>query len=80
MRRWLNRGRHAGLNSWRWLWTVGLVWLASTATCWAQTYGEEEPEEKAYAPCYIIIMMCVALGLMMICRTGKRSADVRRSA
>jgi hypothetical protein len=38
----------------------------------------EEPQEKNYVPSYMIIMFMVGLGLMLICRSGKRTIDFRR--
>ena len=57
--------------------TVAFHGWILTACCWAAS-APEEPPEKTYVPCYIIIIMAVILGLTAICRMGKRSADIRR--
>lgn len=53
------------------------VWMALAAPVLAQVPEEETPE-KTYVPCYLIIFFGVSLGLMMICRAGKRTLDFRR--
>ena len=59
------------------LMTMAVDFWGLAAPCWAQAYGEEPPE-KSYVPCYIVIIMAVILGLTAICRMGKRSSDIRR--
>ena len=54
-----------------------LVWTIACAPLMAQT-PEEAPKAKNYVPCYLIIFFAVGLGLMMICRAGKRSIEFRR--
>lgn len=54
-----------------------LVWGISAAQLMAQV-PEEAPKEKNYVPCYLIIFFSVGLGLMMICRAGKRTVEFRR--
>lgn len=55
-----------------------VFWLASTASLWAQATAEE-PEEKSYVPSYMIIIFAVGLGLLIICRSGKRTTSFRRN-
>lgn len=54
-----------------------LVWGVSAAQLMAQPV-QEAPQEKNYVPCYLIIFFAVGLGLMMICRSGKRTVEFRR--
>jgi hypothetical protein len=64
---------------WRWLFAVGLSWAMLVATTWAQAgLPVEEEEPKTYVPSYMIIIFAVGLGLMMICRAGKRQVTFRR--
>lgn len=60
-----------------WIGAVGPMWLALASSAWAQL-PDEEVEEKGYVPSYMIIFFAVGLALLMICRSGKRSASFRR--
>ncbi len=51
-----------------------------SAVGWAASAAPEAPPEKTYVPVYIVIIMAVVLGLTAICRMGKRSHDVKRTA
>lgn len=51
-----------------------MIWLASGTPLLAQ--DDEGP--KGYVPSYLIIMFCVGLALLMICRSGKRSVSLVR--
>jgi len=44
----------------------------------AQVAPEEAASEKDYVMCYILIVLTVTLGLVAICRSSKRSKEVRR--
>ena len=57
--------------------TFAATWLALAAPLLAAP-SEEPVEEKTYVPCYMIIFFAVGLGLMMICRAGKRTLEFRR--
>jgi len=58
--------------------TLVAVWSILAAPLLAAP-SEEPVEEKTYVPCYLIIFFAVGLGLMMICRAGKRTLEFRRS-
>lgn len=57
--------------------TLAAAWLTLAAPLLAAP-AEEPVEEKTYVPCYLIIFFAVGLGLMMICRAGKRTVEFRR--
>jgi hypothetical protein len=53
------------------------VW-AQAATVFAQRRGPAEepaPPEKSYILPYVVVVLCVALGLMVVCRSGGRSNE-----
>jgi len=61
----------------RWCLTVGLVWGAQTATCWAQV-GQPEPETKNYVPVYMLIILFAMFALMVVCKSATRDDRVRK--
>lgn len=61
----------------RWLVTSALLLtllLTGPTTAWAQKkkQKEEEPPTKSYVLPYMIVIMLVSVGLMTVCRPGKR--------
>ncbi len=52
--------------------------LMAAIPCWAQAPGEEAVAEKSYVFPYAIFGLGVALGLVAICRPGKRLSEIRR--
>ena len=53
--------------------------LGVTSQLWAQgALLEKEEEPKSYVPVYLIIIFSVGLGLLVICRSGKRTVSFRR--
>ena len=58
-------------------WT-GLFWLAGTAALWAKQVEEEAEGPKAsWTMSYILVVLAIGLGLVVICRPGRRSASIR---
>ena len=59
-----------------------LVALASSLTVsgslWAQAEEAAAPAGKNYILCYFLVGLGVVLGLVVICRPGRRHAEVRR--
>ena len=54
------------------------VWLLAPTVCWAQgARGPADQGPKNYVPSYLIIIFAVGLGLLVICRSGKRSVSFR---
>jgi hypothetical protein len=39
--------------------------------------GEQKPAEKSYVVAYFLIVLCVALGLLAVCRMDRRSKDIQ---
>jgi hypothetical protein len=62
------------------------AWLPATLTCWLWMVGaaaaaaaEEEskaPKDSNWALAYIIVLLGLTLGLMALCRPGKRSSEL----
>ena len=52
--------------------------LAFNTRLFAQGFGQEE-EPKTYIPVYIIMIACLGLTLLVMCRAGKRTVDFRDS-
>jgi hypothetical protein len=54
------------------------VW-AQTVTVFAQGKGKNQPAaatgEKSYVLSYVIVVLCIALGLLVVCRSGGRSNE-----
>lgn len=55
------------------------VW-AHAAAVFAQGKGKNQPAatdsgEKSYVLSYMIVVLCVALGLLVVCRSGGRSNE-----
>jgi ABC-type spermidine/putrescine transport system permease subunit II len=53
------------------------VW-AHAAAVFAQRRGQppaETPAEKSYILPYVIVVLCIALGLLVVCRSGGRSNE-----
>ena len=59
--------------------TAAWVWFYGSAVCWAQgARGPMDSGPKSYVPSYLIIIFAVGLGLLIVCRTGKRTTTFRR--
>jgi len=59
---------------------VGItVWLLAAPSLWAQggQPAPAAPPEKGYTLCYIVVILAVALGLMLVCRSSNRSAEIK---
>lgn len=52
-------------------WPV-LLPLCMTATVWAQGLDEPEQPEASWVLSYVLVAICVGLGLFAVCRTGRR--------
>lgn len=54
------------------------VW-AHAAAVFAQGKGKNQPAatsgEKSYVLPYVIVVLCIALGLLVVCRSGGRSNE-----
>jgi hypothetical protein len=54
------------------------VW-AQAAAVFAQGKGKNQPAaasgEKSYVLPYVIVVLCIALGLLVVCRSGGRSNE-----
>ena len=54
------------------------VW-AHTVAVLAQGKGKAQPAttsgEKSYVLSYVIVVLCIALGLLVVCRSGGRSNE-----
>jgi hypothetical protein len=58
---------------------IAAAWLLAPAVCWAQgARGHADQGPKSYVVSYMIIIFAVGLGLLVICRSGKRSVTFRR--
>jgi hypothetical protein len=54
------------------------IW-AHAAAVFAQGKGKNQPAatsgEKSYVLPYVIVVLCIALGLLVVCRSGGRSNE-----
>jgi hypothetical protein len=65
---------------------TGLVWaavvLVPTAAAWGAppppTLGGES-QAKSYVYQYMLVGLCIALGMVLLCRPRKRAEDVERT-
>ncbi len=55
-----------------------LLCLITTVPCLAQAAAEEGSDGKSYVSSYFVVGLGIALGLVAICRPGKRNKEVRR--
>jgi hypothetical protein len=54
------------------------VW-AQTAAAWAQARGgPPPPPSKSYVMPYVLVVLCIALGLLVVCRSGSRSNEPKQ--
>jgi choline-glycine betaine transporter len=51
--------------------------LMVTCSAWAQVRVVDPPKPR-YVMSYVLMFLMVGLGLMLICRPGKRSRDIQR--
>jgi len=60
--------------------TASGLLLLHNGALWGQVkkMGATEPPPKSYVFCYAIVGLGAALGLISICRPGKRRREVRR--
>jgi hypothetical protein len=52
--------------------------VCMTLPCFAQLPGDEEPQVKNYVICYFVVGLGIALGVIVVCRPSKRTADIKR--
>jgi hypothetical protein len=64
------------LGSMRFVVTTLALWV-STAVAYAQPPGEQEAAAggKSYVVSYMVVVLAVALGLLVVCRSGGRSNE-----
>ncbi|MBX3411326.1 MAG: hypothetical protein KF708_01310 [Pirellulales bacterium] len=70
---WFERSR-------RWLALICLlVTLGAPQTAWAkkEPKGPPVPEEKSYVTQYSLVLMCIALGMVLICKPSGRAERVK---
>jgi hypothetical protein len=64
----------------RTLWAICTITALMTAPVLAQRKGrgiDDADEPKNYVPVYLMIITCVGLALVLICRSSRRSVDFR---
>jgi hypothetical protein len=56
---------------------VTLAIWANTAIGYAQTAGQKAAaiESKSYVVSYVIVVLAIALGLLVVCRSGSRANE-----
>jgi hypothetical protein len=64
---------------WHWvlLTTLMLAFWSHAAVAFAQRKKAEPEAQKEYVMPYILVILCIALGLLVVCRGGSRSKDVK---
>ena len=48
------------------------LWSAMAAGCWAQQADEGGPRDADWALPYVLVILCIGLGIASVCRPGKR--------
>ncbi len=63
---------------WHWLLStmLTLAFWSHAAVALAQRKKAEPEAQKDYIMPYILVILCIALGLIVVCRGGSRSKDV----
>lgn len=65
------------------------AWVPTTVICWflmndtllaAAKEEEEKPKGNNWSLAYILVILGVALGLIIICRPGRRSKELPRES
>ena len=51
---------------------AAVFWLLSADAAWAQQDDLLLPRNKVYVVSYLLVFFCIALGLLVACRVGKR--------
>jgi hypothetical protein len=64
---------------WHWVLStiLTLAFWSHAAVAFAQRKKGEPEEQKEYVMPYILVILCIALGLLVVCRGGSRSKDVK---
>lgn len=68
-------------RSWRWLLTAALwAWLPSACALAAPppTLGGVGETDKSYVLQYFLVGLCIALGMLLLCRPKARKQEVER--
>lgn len=68
------------LNHCRYLLVLATVWLATATPLFAQTEETDQGLEGRYALGYGLVILGVILGVINICRPGKRKGDPKKPA
>lgn len=55
------------------------VW-AHAAVAFAQAKTPAPPPSKAYVVPYVLVVLCIALGLLVVCRSGSRANEPKQDA
>jgi hypothetical protein len=76
---WLRNHPLAKLRSFSVCAFVTLAIWSQTVAVFAQGKGKNQPAaptgEKSYVLSYVIVVLCIALGLLVVCRSGGRSNE-----
>jgi hypothetical protein len=67
---WPRRAAH-----WLTMWILGLVFLAFPRAAWAQAQPPAQGHSDVMA--YMLLVFCIALGMIMVCRSAGRTSEVR---
>ena len=51
---------------------AAIFWLLATNAAWAQQDNDPQTGRKIYVAGYVLVLFCIALGLLITCRRGKR--------
>jgi hypothetical protein len=64
---------------WHWFLSMmlTLAFWSHAAVAFAQRKKAEPEAQKEYVMPYILVILCIALGLLVVCRGGSRSTDVK---
>jgi len=75
------------MNCWKtalrglWLLVAGWAcWVATEGAAWAAGAGEpvtEKGSARDWVLPYFIVILCIALGMLVVCRTARRSERAR---
>jgi hypothetical protein len=71
--RWISTGRRFARQA-RWLVLAIALWLSATGLALAAPKKQEKaaPPKKSYVMSYMIVIAVLGVGLMTVCRPGRR--------
>ena len=57
-----------------------VTWVMLASSALAQAAAEAKDEGKSYAPAYIVVLLCIVLGIFVTARAGRRTSEVKANS